>query len=174
MTGAPYTLLNSRPETTRRVPTCMRHDGAAPASGPASMKNTRHRQGEGRNGRVELLSVFGHHLVRAAHGPDCRLQMRATAVFEALAGLEQRLLSDHAEALDLDDLVVGVGDDPMTADQLRGNRAGIGDRDRVRKDILVLRRVRLVLDVACLGDDGDLVFLALGHDKALPGMTEQL
>ena len=101
------------------------------------MKNARHRQGEGRNRRVEVPSVLGHHLIGAAHGPDGRLEMRAAAVFEAFAGLEQRLLSDHAQALDLDDLVVGVGDDPMPADELRGNRAGVGDRDRVREDVLV-------------------------------------
>jgi len=46
----------------------------------------------------------------------------------ARVDLEQRLLADDTESLDLLHLVVGVGDDPMAAQQLRGDIAGIRRR----------------------------------------------
>src|SRR5205814_1213556 len=71
----------------------------------------------------EVPPVLREHLVGSPHRSDRRLEMSAAGVLEALAGLEQRLLPDHAQTRDLDDLALRIGDDPMTADDVRGNIA---------------------------------------------------
>ena len=73
--------------------------------------------------------------------------MGAARVLEALAGLQQRLLADHAEPPHFLDAVLAVGDDPVAADELRRHAAGVGDRDRVGEHVLVARRIGLVGDV---------------------------
>src|SRR5437667_156368 len=118
---------------------------------PRQTGATRHPAGprssrEQRNRRVEGMTVFGEHLIGPAHRPDRGFEVRATAVFEALARFEQRLLADDAEALDLEHLVVGVRDDPVAADELSGDAAGVSQHDRVSEDVLVLGRIGLFVD----------------------------
>ena len=59
---------------------------------------------------------------------------------KGLARLEQRLLPDHAEALDLLGVAVGVVHVPGARDQLRADLTDIGDGDGVRKNIQSLLR----------------------------------
>ena len=74
-------------------------------------------------------------------------------------GLQQRLLADHAQPLHFLHVVVAVGDDPVAAHELRGDRAGVGDGDRVREHVLVARRVGLLGEVGRIRRDRDVVFL---------------
>ena len=69
-------------------------------------------------------------------------QAAAAGVLEGFAGLEQRLLADHAQALDLLDLRQLVGDDPVARDQLGRHLAGVGDGDGVGEAVDALRPAR--------------------------------
>src|SRR3954467_1637090 len=62
---------------------------------------------------LESISVFALHLVTAGHEAGCGLKRNAAGVFEALAGREHRLLSDHAFAAYFLPLAGRVGDDPV-------------------------------------------------------------
>ena len=84
------------------------------------------------------------------HGVAGGAQARAAGVLEGFAGLEQRLMTDHAQPLDLFGMAVGVADDPVARNQLRGHVAGVGDRDGIGKPINVILGRRLLGQV--LGD----------------------
>ena len=86
----------------------------------------RHRRGEG-------LALVADAVEGAVHGAAGRAQATAAGVLEGLAGLEQRLLAHHAQALDLFGQAVGVADDPVPGDQLAGRAPAVGDRDGVSK-----------------------------------------
>src|SRR3982751_2735963 len=85
------------------------------------MQNARNGQRERRNVGVERMAVRRNHLVRAMHRSDRCLQTGAARVLEALAGLQERLLADDARPFHLLHLMLGVGDDPVAADELRGD-----------------------------------------------------
>ncbi len=59
--------------------------------------------------------------------------------------------------------MLAVGDDPVAADELRRDAAGVGHRDPIGEHVLVARRIRLVRDVRRVRRDGDLVFLRVGQ-----------
>jgi hypothetical protein len=48
------------------------------------------------------------------------LQRGAAGVFELFARLQQRLVADHAQAAHFFNVVVGIRDDPVARNQLRG------------------------------------------------------
>jgi len=123
----------------------------------------RNRERERRNRRVELAAVLGNHLVAAAHRADRRGQARARRVLEALARREPRLLADDTGAPDFLHAVLAVGDDPVPRHEPRGDRADIGDPDRVAEHELVARRVRLLGDVGRHRLDPDLVLRFVRH-----------
>src|SRR5262245_368294 len=56
---------------------------------------------EGGNVDVELLAGGGDHAVGSGHETGRRRQRHAAGVLEVLAGLEHRLLADHARAAHL-------------------------------------------------------------------------
>ena len=74
---------------------------------------------------------------QAGHNPEAVLQAMQTSGWQhdiALEALEATLsgfLSDHAKATDFLHPAVRIGDDPVPADQLRGNAAGIKKADAV-------------------------------------------
>src|SRR4029079_17989346 len=107
---------------------------------------------------VELHAVLRDYLVAAAHGADRGGDGGAAGVLEAFVGTEQWLLADHAGAAHLLNLVIGVGNDPMTAQQLRRHRAGVGDGNGIGKHVAAAFRVGLVRDENGAGRDGDVVF----------------
>ena len=127
------------------------------------MKYAWHDQGEFVDRHFEFGAVVGDHLVAAVHGADRGGDDAATGVFEAFAGLQQGLLADHAEAADFLYLAVGVGDDPVAADQLRGDVAGIGDGDGIGENETILSDVGLFRVVFAVHLDFDPVLLAFGH-----------
>ena len=55
-------------------------------------------------------------------------------------GLQRRLLVPRPGLIDLLRWAVGVADDPVPRDQLRGGVAGVADGDGVGKAVRVLRR----------------------------------
>ena len=104
----------------------------------AAMRGFEHEQG---NGHLKALAVLGHAEKTPVHRAAGRAQARAAGVLEGFARLEQRLVAHHAQALDLFVEAVGVGDDPVARDQLRGHRAGVGEGDGVGKTIDGLARL---------------------------------
>src|ERR1700686_5406450 len=97
----------------------------------ALVKNSRHRQPERRDRRVELLPVVAHHLIAALHRADGSFYDRTAGVAKSLAGLEVGLLADDAVAARLLHVAVGVGDDPMPRKQSGRDLALVADRDGV-------------------------------------------
>ena len=127
------------------------------------VQDARHGKRELGNRRLESRAVGRDHLVAAAHGADRRGDRGAARVLEALARLQQRLRADHAEAAHLLHQALRVGDDPVAADELRGNGAGVVNRDRVCEDIAVRALVGLVREVLRRRVHFDLVELLARH-----------
>ena len=84
------------------------------------MQDTGDTQHELRDLYLELLAIFGLHLVTAPHRADLGGQYRAAGVLKTLAGLEQRLLANHTLSAYFLDMVIGIGDDPVATDQFGG------------------------------------------------------
>ena len=80
---------------------------------------------------------------------------RAAGVLERLAGLEQRLLADHALALDLDHTAAAIGDFPVAGDELNGLAALVLDPHPIAEHPARLVRLRLIGDVEGLDGDAD-------------------
>ena len=97
-------------------------------------------QCERRDLGVEFFPGGGHHLVGAVHRPERRCEWAPGCVFERLTELECGLLTDHPEPLDLLEVVVPIGDGPVTAHQLYGLGALVGDLDRVQEEPAIPRR----------------------------------
>ena len=70
-------------------------------------------------------------------------------------------MTDDAQAANVFNVIVGVGDGPEARDDLRCNLAGILDRHCIGKDILVAVRIGLVLQILCAHRDGEFI---RGHD----------
>src|SRR4030066_319864 len=132
-----------------------------------SMQHTGHTQHELRDLDLELRALTGLHLVAAAHRAALRGQHRAAGIFEALAGFEQRLLAHHALPAHFLHMVVGIGDDPVTADELGGRAAEIGDGDGVGKHETVARLIGLLRQVIHLRLYIDAMWINLFHARHL-------
>ena len=79
------------------------------------MQRARNRERELRDRRIERAAILGEHLVRAPHRADGGREARAARVLERLAGLQDRLLADDADALHFLDALVRVDDHPVPA-----------------------------------------------------------
>src|SRR5262249_14175172 len=75
-------------------------------------------QAEARDRGTEHAAGGPVHLVGAFHRADRSAQNGAARVLMRLTALEDGLLADDAGTLDLFDLAVAVGDDPVTPPQL--------------------------------------------------------
>ncbi len=104
-------------------------------------------EGERRDRGVEGVTVVGHHLIRPVHDAHGRRQGTEARVLERLPRLQARLFPDHSGPLHFLGGPVGIGDDPMPADQLHGLVALVGDADVVGEEIPVLRGLGTLLDV---------------------------
>src|SRR5688572_14050375 len=115
------------------------------------------------NVRLEAGAVLGDHLVGALHRAHRRGYRRAAGVLEALTRLQQRLRADHAEPAHFLDDALGIGDDPVPADELRGDAPGVADGDGVGEDVAAGRLVGLVGEVLGRGAHRDVVVFLLRH-----------
>ncbi len=123
------------------------------------MQHARHCQHEGGDVGTEAVAVRRCHLVTAVHGADGGFEHAAAGVAERFARCEQRLFAHHALSMNFLHVAGAVGDDPMAADELRGNAAGVVDGDVVGKNVVVVFGVRLCLDE--FGDGFDLDAIAV-------------
>ena len=132
------------------------------------MQDARHRQHELGDRRLKLHAVLGRHLVAALHGADRRRQLAAAGVFEALAGSQQGLVADHAEAAHLLHLAFRIGDEPVARDQLRADIAGVLDAGPPNSgkstllNALVAREAAIVSDIA--GTTRDLIEIPVAFE----------
>lgn len=87
-----------------------------------------HKQG---HGHLKAMTVGRDKKEAAMHGAVRGANARAAGVLEGLPRVEQRLLADHAQAFDFFCVALRVVDDPVPGDQLRGNRACVGEAYRI-------------------------------------------
>lgn len=87
-----------------------------------------------RNFRIELGSIAPLHLEDPSHGAEGRGQRTSRRVLEARIGLERRLFSDDAGAMDFLGVAGAVDDRPMSIEELNGRFADVRDSDRVEKE----------------------------------------
>ena len=146
--------------------------GTLPTMRRVSVQRAGNRQRKRRDRNVEREAVLREHLVRAAHRADRRRDAGAARVFEALARLQHRLLAHDPLPADFLDPLLGVGDDPVPADELRGDAAGVRLRDRVGELDVTLVRVRLFGKERDFRRDRDLVAFALRHDVSYAGFCD--
>ena len=118
--------------------------------GKRLMQNTRDTQHELWNFNLERCAVLILHLVTAAHRADLCGQHCAAGIFETLARFEQGLLTDYTLPAHFLHMVMGIGDNPMAADELDGRMAEIGNGDGVRKHVTMVRLVGLLRQVIYL------------------------
>jgi len=104
------------------------------------MQSPRYRQGEAGDGGVELYAVVGTQGVNALHGADRGFNHRPAGVGKGFPGPQIRLFADHPFPADFLYLAVGVGDQPVPAQQFSRDIAVIGDGDSVGKHITALLR----------------------------------
>ena len=94
--------------------------------------------------RFESPAVLSLHLESAGHGPEGRRQGATRCVFEALSGLERRLLADHTGAMHFFGMARSIDNRPMSIDQLDGGFALIRDADCVEEEPAAARRVAVL------------------------------
>ena len=116
--------------------------------GSHSVNRVRFTECKGRHFNVESVALRRHHLIRSMHRAERRLERAARGVFERLTWVESWLLTDDAKSPNLLDAIFGIGDGPVSTDQLDGIRALVGDLDRVEKKPEVAQRFRSRLGVA--------------------------
>src|SRR6187402_571133 len=74
------------------------------------------------------------------HRPDRGLEPAEAVVVVEGAGRQHRLLADHAVTTDFLLLAIGVGNHPMTAEQLRGFAADIRNPNEIREPVFAVSR----------------------------------
>ncbi len=99
------------------------------------------------------------------HGPARRSEHATARVLEAVAGAEARLLTDDAGTAHLFDVPLRVGDHPVAIEQLGRRGADVRDTHRVRENVVVVARRRLLWDIGALDLDADSLGCCRGHGK---------
>ena len=106
---------------------------------------------------IECRAVVGDAMVLAMHRASRRAQTAAAGVFKRFAGLQDRLLADHAGAFDFFCHAVGIVDVPTARDELGGDVARVGDRDGVGKAKHAHARRGLLGQILRANGDGELI-----------------
>ena len=108
------------------------------------MQGSRHHQGKFWDRGLKKLGFLGHAEVLPTHRASWRRQGCPTGVLKLLSRTKQGLLTDNAQAADLLDVVIPIGNEPMARNQLNTGCAGVSDGDRIGERKLAVIRVRLV------------------------------
>jgi hypothetical protein len=85
------------------------------------------------------------------------------------------LFANHAFTLYLLHLTVGVGNEPVTADELGRNRSFVANADVINKDKLVLLRIGMFFGIFRSDSYGNrIAFIVITNDRRriLPSLTE--
>src|SRR3984957_14895501 len=90
-------------------------------------------QREGRDLDVEFFPAGAHHLVSTPHYSGGGLEGGPGGILEGVAGGKHGLLSNHARTFYFFNVLQGIGDDPMAADELYGIAALICNADCILK-----------------------------------------
>src|SRR4051812_14462515 len=102
-----------------------------------------------------MLTPFAFHLIGADHEARGRGKWRPGGVFERLAGLERRLLADHARTLDLLHPPPRIGDLPVAGAERHRLEPMVFDSDGIGPDEMIIVGPRLAFEVFGLDDDAD-------------------
>jgi hypothetical protein len=121
-------------------------------------------ESERRNLDVEVLTRARDHLIAPFHLADIGGQGTTRGVLEALTGFENRLLANDSGALDLFDLAIAVGDDPVAREELNRLLAQILDGDRVEKEPVPRLRLGTVRVELWLDPDPDAACCGFGRE----------
>src|SRR5450755_2651996 len=120
LTRSPTNQTESRSAENFKAPSSVPSSASHPCTSPIAysaigllVEYPGHRQPEGRDRRIELLAIIGHHLIAALHGAHGRFDHRAGRVAKSLARLQVRLLADHAIAARFLHIAVRIRDDPV-------------------------------------------------------------
>jgi hypothetical protein len=119
------------------------------------MDGTRLDQLEEGDLRLELRAVAALHVETAGHGAEWRRERASGGVFETGVGLERRLLTDDARAMDFLCMAGTVDDRPVPIQELHGALAGVGDSDRIEKEPSARRWTAVFGGVASTNADDD-------------------
>jgi len=132
------------------------------------MQNAWHAQHELRNRRIKLGAIFRYHLIAAGHGAYLCGEHGAAGVFEALLGLEHRLFSHYSLTTHFLHVAVGIRDNPVTAKQLDGDIADIGEGDGVGKNKAIVGFIGLFGQIIYVGGNVEAVFVIVVHCAISP------
>ena len=85
------------------------------------------------------------------HRAHWRADLCPTGVLKTVARLEHRLFADHTGTAHLLGLVIGIGDDPVAADQLGAAGTRIADRDRIGEHIALRAGIGMLGQITDFG-----------------------
>ncbi len=117
-------------------------------------------EGETGDGGVKLVALVGTQGVGPLHGAYRGVEHRPAGVGKRLPGSYVRLFADHALTPHLLDFAVGIGNQPMAAQQPGRYVAIVGNADGVGKHIAALLGCRLRGNKMRGRSNDDFVFLA--------------
>lgn|SRR5690606_3568706 len=111
------------------------------------MKGSRHGQHEFVYWHLERNAIITDAVIAAPHGTERRGQRTSAGVFECFTRRQQGLLAHDAKAANLLNLLIRISDDPVTADDLGGVFAIIGNTHGVREHEMPVVGFRLLGEV---------------------------
>jgi len=141
---------------------------------PNLMKCPGHSQGKGGNRCFEGRAILGDQLITAFHAADRSFQHAETVIPVFAAGRNYGLFADHAFALHLLHLTVGIGNEPVSTDELGRNCAIVTDADVINEHILTLFRVGMFFGIVRLNRYRNrIAFIVITNDRRriLPSRT---
>jgi len=99
---------------------------------------------------LKLFAVFGHTEVLSGHRTLRCSKGCPAGIFKLLSRRQERLVTDHAEAAHLLDMIISVCNNPMSRNQLRRHLASILDGNGISEHITGLIRLRLLRKILCI------------------------
>ena len=138
------------------------------------MQYARHAKPEGFDDRLELRAILGHHLVAALHRAFRRFEHGTAGVAIMIARLDQGLCANDAEAAHLLNLLPGIGDGPVAADELSCDAADVGDSNRLGEHVAILIDVGLLRHELRFHADCYFITFGGGHAQEIKPVVGEL